>query len=552
VNIKTLILIIVNSLIAFAVLAFAFFSYQEFSKVLDDRVLQQLNSIKTLKKNQIEFLIKSEWEKFQAVEIYNQNIDSSVFSLPDNIKKSNGIHDFTPYHIDKKPAIGFVSNAKGQTNIKVLDYNKINKILVERTGMGRSGESYLVASDFRLRTQSRFYPNTIPYTLSVNVENVANALKGSNSGGVFEDYRGVEVFSVSSLLNIPNLKMVILSEIDVEEVNMPLKKLKERLIVLIMGIFLLVVILSLFLTRLIINPIKNMQKSLSIMAKGDYNSQSNDFKKISNEIKEMFDALANLKVSLQGAVQFSDDIGKMNLNTDYQLKSSDDLLGKSLLAMRDKLIEYRNMEENTRITSKRMLVNGMENERRRLSRELHDGIGPYLTSLKHYIENKVEKESKKIEMKKIVDDTISEIRLMSNALMPASIDDFGVGATLTNFIENLKKSTTINIEYEDLTEQDNTNITNQQAINLFRISQELINNSLKHSQARNIRITLSEFDEFISLFYFDDGIGFDFRTVKLGLGINNIKERVEICNGKITINPSAGNTTFEIELPIEL
>jgi two-component system NarL family sensor kinase len=304
VNIKTLILIIVNSLIAFAVLAFAFFSYQEFSKVLDDRVLQQLNSIKTLKKNQIEFLIKSEWEKFQADEIYNQNIDSSIFILPDSIKKSNGIHDFTPYHIDKKPAIGFVSNSKGQTNIKVLDYNKINKILIERTGMGGSGESYLVGRDFRLRSQSRFYPNTIPYTLAFKVENLTNALKESNSGGVFEDYRGVEVFSVSSLLDIPNLKMVILSEIDVEEVNMPLKELKERLIVLIMGIFLLAVILSLFLTRLITNPIKNMQKSLSIMAKGDYNSQTTDFKKISNEIKEMFDALANLKVSLQGAVQF--------------------------------------------------------------------------------------------------------------------------------------------------------------------------------------------------------------------------------------------------------
>jgi len=186
-----------------------------------------------------------------------------------------------------------------------------------------------------------------------------------------------------------------------------------------------------------------------------------------------------------------------------------------------------------------------------LSRELHDGVGPYLTSLKYYIENKVENEMMKKEMKKIVDDTISEIRLMSNALMPASIDDFGIGVTLTNFIENIKKSTTVTIVYEDLTKQDSSNITNHQAINLFRITQELINNSLKHSNAKNIRITLSEFDEFISLFYFDDGIGFDIDTIKLGLGISNIKERVAICNGKVAINATPGNTTFEIELPIE-
>ena len=550
-NIKTLILIIINSLIALVIVVLSFSSYKQFSNVLNDRILLQLNSIKTLKKNQIEHLIKSEWERFEASELYNQNIDSTVIILSDSIKNRNGIHDFTPYHVNKKTTIGFISNSKRGRMIKVLDYSKIKNILLERTGMGNSGESYLVGKDFQMRSDSRFYPNRTPYTISVKTENLQNAFKGINGRGVFKDYRGIEVYSVSSLLEVPNLKMVILSEIDVDEVTIPLKELRERLIGLTLAIFLLAVMLSLFLTRIITNPIKNMQKSLRIMAEGDY-SQTNEFIKNSNEIKEMFDALANLKVSLQGAVKFSDDIGKMNLNTDYQLKSPNDLLGKSLLAMRDKLIEFRNNEENTRIKSKRILVNSLENERSRLSRELHDGIGPYLTSLKHYIENEVEDESKKIEMKKIVDDTISEIRLMSNALMPASINDFGIGVTLTNFIESLKKSTTVTIVFEDLSKQDNSKITKHQAINLFRICQELTNNSLKHSHAKNIRITLSEFDEFISLFYFDDGVGFDINNVKLGLGIMNIKERVEICNGTITINPKSENTTFEIELPIEI
>jgi len=550
-NIKTLILIIINSLIALVIALLSFSSYQQFSNVLNDRVLLQLNSIKTLKQNQIEHLLKSEWERFETSEMYSENIDSTVLKLPDNIKNSNGIHDFTGYHADKKTTIGFISNSNKGRKIKILDYDKVKKILLERTGMGDSGESYLVGEDSRMRSQSRFYPTKTPYTLSVKTKGVVNALKGTNGRGIFEDYRGIDVFSVYSLIVVGNLKMVILSEIDVDEVTIPLKQLRQRLVGLTLAIFLLAVMLSLFLTRIITNPIKNMQKSLRIMAEGDYN-QTNEFIKNSKEIKEMFDALANLKASLQGAVKFSDDIGKMNLHTDFKPKSSNDLLGKSLLAMRDKLIEFRNNEENTRIQSKRMLVNGMENERRRLSRELHDGVGPYLTSLKHYIENRVENEVKKTEMKKIVDETISEIRLMSNSLMPASIDDFGIGVTLTNFIESLKKSTTVTIEYEDLTKQENSNITNHQAINLFRISQELINNSLKHATAKNIRITLSEFDEFISLFYFDDGIGFDINTVKLGLGIINIKERVEICNGEITINATPGNTTFEIELPIEL
>lgn len=550
-NIKTLILIIINSLIALVIALLSFSSYQQFSNVLNDRILLQLNSIKTLKQNQIEHVLKSEWERFEASKLYNQNIDTTVLKIPDSIKNKSGIYDFTAYHVAKKTTIGFITQSKKGTKIKVFDYNKIKKILLERTGMGESGESYLVGEDFRMRSQSRFYPNKTPYTIWVKTKGVTNAFTGINGRGVFEDYRGIDVYSVYSLIVVGNLKMVILSEIDVDEVTIPLKELKQRLAGLTLAIFLLAVMLSLFLTKIITNPIKNMQKSLRIMAEGDYN-QTNEFIKNSKEIKEMFDALANLKASLQGAVKFSDDIGKMNLHSDFKPKSSNDLLGKSLLAMRDKLIEFRNNEENTRIVSKRMLVNGMEDERRRLSRELHDGVGPYLTSLKHYIENRVKNEEKKAEMKKIVDDTIAEIRLMSNALMPASIDDFGIGVTLTNFIESLKKSTTVNIEYEDLTQQENSNITNHQAINLFRISQELINNSLKHSNAQNIRITLSEFDEFISLFYFDDGIGFDINTVKLGLGITNIKERVEICNGTITINANPGNTTFEIELPVEL
>ncbi|GAA4962179.1 ATP-binding protein [Algibacter aquimarinus] len=550
-NIKTLILIIINGLIALVVAVLSFSFYKQFSKVLNDRVLLQLNSIKTLKQVQIENLIKAEWEDLLNNHENYQNIDTPSFVFPDSITNLEGVYDFTSNHIHKKTSIGFVSKNVNKTYIKILDYNKIKEILLERTGMGNSGESYLVGEDFKMRSQSRFFPDKTPHSILVKTEGVINALKGNSGRGTFDDYRGVDVYSVYSLIEISNLKLIILSEIDVSEVTTPLKNLKTRLITLTLGILMVAIILSLFLIRIITDPIKNMQRSLKVMAEGDYN-KSNEFIKNSNEINDMFDALANLKASLQGAVKFSNDIGKMNLNAQYTPKSTHDMLGKSLLVMRDKLVEYRNNEENNRINTKRLLVNGLESERRRLSRELHDGIGPYLTSLKHYIENKVQNEKQKTEMKRIVDDTISEIRLMSNALMPSSIDDFGVGVALTNFVESLKNSTLIAIQYEDLTKHDQTNITNQQGINLFRICQELINNSLKHSKAKNIRITLSEFDEFISLFYFDDGIGFDEKEVKLGSGIINIKERVEICNGKIVINSKAGNTTFEIELPVEL
>ena len=540
----------INSLIVLVIALLSFSFYEQFSSVLNDRILMQLNSIENLESIQIENLIKTEWDRFESSEGSGENIDSTTFALPDSIKMIDGIHDLTPYHKDKKATIGFVNTKKGR-KIKVIDYSNIQNILLERTGMGESGETYLVGEDFRMRSESRFFSDKKPYDVTVKTQGVISALKGINGRGILEDYRGVPVYSVYSLIQISNLKLVILSEIDVSEVTKPLEKLKLKLMTLTLVIFLVAVTLSLFLTRIIVDPITNMRNSLRVMAKGDYN-QTIEYKRSSNETKEMFDALSNLKASLQGAVKFSDAIGNMDLKTNYKPISANDVLGKSLLTMRNKLIDFKNKEDNTRIMAKRLLVNGLENERRRLSRELHDGLGPYLTSLKYYIENNVENELKKTEMKKIVDETISEIRSMSNALMPASIDDFGIGVTLTNYIENLNRSTSMNIEYEDLTKQENSNISDHQGINLFRISQELINNSLKHAKAKNIRITLSEFDEFISLFYFDDGFGFNISTVKLGSGITNIKERVDICHGKITINALSGNTTFEIELPVEL
>jgi signal transduction histidine kinase len=315
-------------------------------------------------------------------------------------------------------------------------------------------------------------------------------------------------------------------------------------------IMVIAIILSLFLTRIIANPILGMKKSLKIMADGNYNEISKVHKS-SNEIDEMFDALEHLKKSLQGAVNFSEEIGEMNLNAAYKPNSDNDSLGISLIKMQNKLKEFRNNERLSRMNIKRQLVDGLESERRRLARELHDGLGPFLTSLKFHVDNKVQDAVLRSEMKQIVDETISEIRVMSNALMPSTIEDFGVGAALRNFCDNINRMFEGSIVFEDLLEQSESKITKNQEIHIFRIVQELVNNTLKHADAKNIRITLSEFDDFLSLFYFDDGIGFNIESVTLGSGIINIRERVEICNGKIQINSKHESTTFDIELPIE-
>ncbi|MCB4798285.1 sensor histidine kinase [Neotamlana laminarinivorans] len=547
---RSLILIIINSLVFLVIVLLSVTFYNQFSKVLDDRILLQLNSIKTLKQIQIERLITSEWEAFR----YNPQMASFSDSLKilnsEQLFSSSGVYDLTEFHLNKKTSIALVLRDSNQTKIKVIDYNKIKNILLERTGMGESGESYLVGQDFYLRSQSRFLTQKTPATILAKTVGVTQAFLGQSGRGIYPDYRGIKVYGVYDVIKIKNLKLAIVSEIDENEVNAPLKDLRLRLFGLIVLITVLAIILSLFLTRIITNPVENMKKSLKIMANGDY-SESHQFNKNFTEIAEMFNALGQLKKSLQGAVSFSENIGKMNLNAQYTPKSTNDVLGKSLVKMRDKLVEFRNNENKNRLNTKRQLVDGLEKERRRLARELHDGLGPLLTSLKFYIDNKIKNDAQRLEMKTILDETITEIRVMSNALMPSSIDDFGVSTAILNFIESIKNSTKTQIIFEDLTKQNDSKITKNQQINIFRITQELINNTIKHAQASHIRITLSEFDDFISLFYFDDGIGFNLNHVTLGSGITNIKERVDICNGHVNINSKAGNTTFEIELPID-
>ena len=547
---KTWILLIINSLVLLVALALSITFYQEFSRVLDARVMQHLNSIKTLKKIQVDKLLREEWK------IFNNNINyhSTDIPLPKDQYTHPGIYDLTHLHPEKQTSIGFIKRVAGQRKLGILSYEKLRDILLERTGMGSSGESYLVGNDYRLRSQSRFFPDKTPYTIVAKTEGV---MDGNEGTGIFPDYRGVSVYSAYEPLEIDNLQWMILSEMDVDEVTIPLKKMRRTLLFLTFGIILVAVILSLFLTKIITNPIVEMEKRLMIMAKGKYSEKKEEAKQTSSlvkkpiEIKEMFDALHRLKIALSGAVDFSEDIGEMNLESTYHPKSADDALGHSLLKMREKLVAFRKKEQEMNLTNKRILVERLEGERRRLARELHDGIGPLLTSLKFYIQNHIQTQKHKKEIKNMIDTTITEVRSMTNALMPSSLDDFGIGATLKNYVHSIKQSVPLEIYFEDSTKDQYSKITKQQAVNLYRIAQELINNTIKHSTATEIRLTLSEFDDFISLFYYDNGGGFEIDKVSLGSGITNIKERVEIFNGSIAMETKKGATIFEIELPVE-
>lgn len=552
-RIKKWLIITITSLLVFVVVAISVAFYYQFKVALNERVLLQLTSIKGLKKNQIEEYLTREWRAFENS---NQNFKATLpkklaFQLEtDDTYSASGVYDVSDLNPEGKLWIALIKKDVSGERIKLIEDTRIQNILLERTGLGESGETYLVGSDYRLRSRSRFFTKKRPTSIVAKTKAVTAVFSNKKGSGVFADYRGVVVHSAYEKISFSAINWAIVSEIDKEEVMLPLQLVRNKLFLIAFVILAIGGVISLYLANVFLRPILEMQNRLQSMAAGEYQVVHKTKNKLT-EIESMFIALTELQNSLKGAVEFSTKIGEMDLKSTYDPVSANDLLGKSLLKMRDSLIEFRTKEEQYNSLMKKSLIEREELERKRISMELHDGIGPLLTTLKMYVQNNIKDAELKLEIKNLLDSTISEIRNITYALMPPSLIDFGIGQTLKGFVGKLQKNNEIKIRFDDDTKNDDTRMSLNLQINIFRICQELINNTLKHAQASQIILTLSELDEYVSLYYFDDGKGYIRDEVTLGSGLINIKERVDIFKGKINVNSKRNKTIVEIEIPIK-
>ncbi len=567
-SIRFWIVLLINTLIIFTVVILSIFFYQEFQHTLDQRVLLQLTSIKRLKRVQVEEYFNREWNTFAKLADTLATHPTAAFTYDPNIfitdqvdtldflphlntdPPYHGIYDITSYSDDGKIMLAFLKATDSTAYaVKVEKPDGIQKILLERTGMGESGETYIVGADYKLRSESRSYPNMAPYEIVSKTPAVKRALSGINGSDIFTDYRGVNVYSAYHKINI-GPQWAIVSEMDVNEAMAPLHAMRMKLVGISLTVMMAAISLSFFMAKVVANPVLKMRHLLNNMSKGEY-SVKVKASSPAREMNEMFSALENLRNSINGAIAFSSEIGKMNLDASYKLSGENDALGKSLMAMRAKLIEFNKMAETNRLASKQSLITGQENERKRLSRELHDGLGPLLTGLKLTVQSaKMEPEEKK-QVKKLIDETITEIRRMTYNIMPQSLIDFGVGKALINLVDMVKKAGISDISFDNSLKDEHSKINSDINICLFRVTQELINNTLKHANATKIRMSLTEFDDKICLYYADNGSGFDIKNVKLGSGLRNLKERIEVFNGYLSIVSQSTGTEVEVEIPLK-
>ncbi|WP_291141503.1 ATP-binding protein [Flavobacterium sp. UBA7680] len=229
-------------------------------------------------------------------------------------------------------------------------------------------------------------------------------------------------------------------------------------------------------------------------------------------------------------------------------------------------VERLNLENTTEkinqqkiISSK--IVENQENEQNRIAKEIHDGIGQMLTGLKFSLESinldDREKSEQKIEyLKKLSLDIIKGVRTATFNLMPPELSDHGIVSSLAKLTQELSKLTGKEILFYNKTDFDQR-LDSLIEINIYRLTQEAINNAIKYAESSHIIVQLSHSETLLSVIIDDNGKGFDINSVdkkrnsESGMGLLFMKERIQYINGRVFINSIPGEgTRITFNIPI--
>ena len=431
------------------------------------------------------------------------------------------------------------------------DFKTVQKILLEIAGMGDTGESYLVGNDFRMRSRSRFNPLQAPSTIEVNTEATKGAFTSTSESGIIYDYRGVKVLTVYRKIDSPYLTWVLISEIDYEEAMTPMVEARNYIMLATLLIMLVIVAITFLISNAISKPILHLKNIITQLSKGIIPSENAKVDDAS-ELGQIASAIDELIIGLKRTTQFADEIGAGKFNASYTALSDKDTLGYSLIQMRDKLKTLS--EEQARLIREKAsaLMEGQENERKRIVQDLHDGVGQLLTGIRLRVQMMEHDEKMRDEIMSLINETIVEVKRVSYNVMPNAIVDFGLEAALRGLCDNVKKYTSMSIDFSYVREFDHK-VRFDISIAVFRIVQEGFNNIMKHAGATHADLYVLDREHQLYLVLKDNGGGFEESIVpsNSGIGLHSMKERAKLLNGSLEIDSMPGQgTTIEVTIPI--
>jgi signal transduction histidine kinase len=241
-------------------------------------------------------------------------------------------------------------------------------------------------------------------------------------------------------------------------------------------------------------------------------------------------------------------------------------LGVALIVVfRLRVLEQRSVEQ--RLVAERAehelrqlsqrLVATQEEERRHLSRELHDHVGQVLTALRMEIgridrgrpSTDVRLAAAVSEAKQLVDKIFRTVRDLALGLRPSMLDDFGLRAALEWYVRDIARRYAVDVE---LTIKGNVDtLPDRYQTCVYRVVQEALTNCVRHAQAKSIAADVTGDDRGLHISVTDDGVGFDPKGRREGLGLRGIEERVKELGGGLTIRTAPGRgTVLAMQVPL--
>lgn len=232
------------------------------------------------------------------------------------------------------------------------------------------------------------------------------------------------------------------------------------------------------------------------------------------------------------------------------------LLAAVLLFFIISIIRYHRHYVNLQKQRMHAEIMMQENERKRIATDLHDSLGPLLSSVKLQINSldSADSTDQQIIYKagRHLDEIIANLREISHNLLPNTLQRKGLSEAIREFSNNNTKRNGTKIDFYQFQQ---ISIEPEKEIHVFRMMQEIIHNTLKHAQAKNLQIGLGKENNEIIILSKDDGVGFDaekMRKSSTGLGLKSIESRIEILNGTFILKSSpGGGTSYFIKIPVK-
>lgn len=247
------------------------------------------------------------------------------------------------------------------------------------------------------------------------------------------------------------------------------------------------------------------------------------------------------------------------------------LIGSVAVILLVSLLAYRNYKQKQKLQQQRIneletekklmateaVLKGEEQERTRLAKDLHDGLGGMLSGIKYSLNtmkgnlimtpDNAQAFERSMDM---LDSSIKEMRRVAHNMMPEALVKFGLDTALKDFCNDINQTGALKVNYQSIG-LENAAIDQTTSITIYRIVQELLNNTMKHAAATNAIVQVGKTDQVLSVTVEDDGKGFDKTLLNKtkGIGWDNIQHRVEFLKGRLDVDSQPGKgTSVHIEL----